>query len=112
MHVRPPKVIMDKAGTYIADSAAAAGLKQGALTMDISGNAGANVIRGMNTQTGRLRKTALGGDKVKRVIEFEPTTDEGKRRFTKCLDKVEPADLSLIFNKIAEGCKVPLPGQQ
>lgn len=109
MHVKPPKVIMDKAGTYIADSATAAGIRAGALTMDIEGNKGANVIRGMNTLTGRLRKNNVGG-KVTREIDFESTSDETKRRFVDCLDKKEPADLGHIFGKIAEGCKQPLPG--
>ena len=111
MHVRPPRVIMDAKGTFVADSATAAGIRAGALTMDIEGNKGANVIRGQNTLTGRLFKEDLPGGKTKHTVKFDSSKDETKARFTRCLDKVEPADLSHIFRKIAEGCNQPMPGE-
>jgi len=110
MHVRPPRVIMDNKGTFVADSATAAGIKAGSLTMDIEGNKGANVIRGQNTLTARLQREDMPGGKTKWSLKFDSSKDETKTRFTKCLDKVEPADLSLLFKKIAEGCNQPLPG--
>lgn len=111
-HVKAPKIVLDKSSSYIADTASAAGLKQGALTMDLQGQQAANAIRAAHSQTGRLRKTMLGGGKTKWELEFDPVKDEAKRRFTRCLDAVEPADLSHIFNKIAEGCNQPLPGSE
>jgi hypothetical protein len=110
MHVRPPRVIMGPNGQFVTDSATAAGIKAGALTMDIEGNKGANVIRGVNTLTGRLQKVDLPGGKSNRVLKFESSTDETKRRFTKCVDKEEPADLGKLLAKIAAGCDVPMPG--
>lgn len=111
-HIKAPKIVLDKSSNYLADTASAAGLKAGALTMDMQGQQAANAIRAAHSQTGRLRKTVLGGGKAKWELEFDPTKDEAKRRFSECLDAVEPADLSHIFEKIAAGCNVPLPGQK
>jgi hypothetical protein len=111
-HIKPPKVIMDKNGTfYKEDSAVASGTK-GRLPFDLEGNKGANQIRAALTLTGRLVSTEQPGGAKKREVRFNDTKTEGKMRLSVCVNEVEPAHLGALLTKIAQGCEKPMPEEQ